>query len=267
MPLDARALGAHGPHPHDTDIFDIDHYLPRSYSAHVPLMARMAPVSLFEQRRQYHTVPCPPSVRDVWSLLRRLFEQARLNAECVIIALIYVERLMETRSLALTPRNWLPVVCMALLSASKVQDDNATFNAEFAAILPIFPLASLNAMERVFLSTISYELYISAETYAQYYFGLRNVQTIRRTKDIPRWYHQVCSGGSSNEHALNHSQQQQHAATAAKLRAAATAKTPTPEPPNTQPLLQDNNRQAAPQASEASGNGVAARAGSGRSNS
>jgi hypothetical protein len=259
MPLDARALGAHGPHPHDTDIFDIDHYLPRSYSAHVPLMARVAPVSLFEQRRQYHTVPCPPSVRDVWSLLRRLFEQARLNAECVIIALIYVERLMETRSLALTPRNWLPVVCMALLSASKVQDDNATFNAEFAAILPIFPLASLNAMERVFLSTISYELYISAETYAQYYFGLRNVQTIRRTKDIPRWYHQVCSG-SSNEHALNHSaQQQQQAATAAKLRAAATAKTHTPEP-----ATQQDHRQATP---EASGNGVAARAGSGRSNS
>jgi hypothetical protein len=194
MALDASAFGRRGPHPFDADVFDIDHYLARSYSVQVPLLARLAPVSLFEQRRQYHSVPIPPSVRDVWRLLKRLFDQARLNAECVIIALIYLERLMETRNLALTPRNWIPLVTTALLSATKVWDDHSSYNLEFAAILPIFSLQQMNHMERSFLSTISYELYISADTYAQYYFGLRSIAGIKETISIPRFYHATGAG-------------------------------------------------------------------------
>ena len=36
-----------------------------------------------------------PTERDVYSMLRRLFTQCQLGAECAIVALIYVERLME----------------------------------------------------------------------------------------------------------------------------------------------------------------------------
>jgi hypothetical protein len=45
---------------------------------------------------------------------------AHLNAECVIIALIYTERLMEALDIQLTARNWMPIVMTALLTASKV---------------------------------------------------------------------------------------------------------------------------------------------------
>ena len=183
-----------GLHPFESDVFDIDHYLARSYSVQVPLVARLSALSPFEQRRQYHSVPLPPTVRDVWRLIKRLFDQARLNAECVIIALIYIERLMETRSLALTARNWIVVLSTALLTASKVWDDHASFNAEFAAILPIFTLQQLNHMERNFLTTISYELFISSATYAQFYFGLRSIQGIKDTAAIPRWYHAIGHG-------------------------------------------------------------------------
>lgn len=107
----------------------------------------------------------------------------------MIIALIYIERLMETRSLVLTSRNWIPVLTTALLSASKVWDDHSSFNAEFAAILPIFTLQELNNMERIFLTTLSYELYISSATYASFYFGLRSLKGIRNHADIPRYYH------------------------------------------------------------------------------
>jgi hypothetical protein len=118
-------------------------------------------------------------------------------SECVIIALIYIERLMETRSLVLTSRNWIPVVSTALLTASKVQDDHSSFNAEFAVILPIFTLQQINAMERVFLTTLSYELYISSSVYAQYYFGLRSLKAIRDPTNIPRYYHAVGKGESA----------------------------------------------------------------------
>ena len=209
-----------GLHPFDLDVFDIDHYLARSYSAQVPLVSRIVPLTAVEQRRQYHVLPNPPSVRDVWRLLKRLFDQARLNAECVIIALIYIERLMDTRGLALTPRNWIVVVATALLTASKIQDDHASFNAEFAAILPLFTLRQVNHMERVFLSTISYELYISADTYSAYYFGLKSIQGIRNTREIPRSY-QAVGAGDAAIHATAMAQAQ--AAQAAQAAAAAQA--------------------------------------------
>lgn len=101
---------------------------------------------------------------------------------------------METRSLSLTRRNWLPIVSTSLLTASKVYDDHSSFNAEFAAILPIFTLRQINDMERVFLTTLSYELYISSSVYAQYYYGLRSIQGIRETTQIPRYYHAIGHG-------------------------------------------------------------------------
>ena len=185
MPLDVQAR----PHRFEQDVFDIDHYLARSYAVKVPLITRLIPFSSYEQKRHYHFVPTP-TVAHIHKFIKRLFDQAPLNAECVIIALIYIERLMETRSLVLTARNWIPLVTTSLLIASKVQDDNSSFmNGEFADILTIFTLRQLNDMERVFLSTLSYELYIASSVYAQYYFGLKNLKGVRDTTTIPRYYH------------------------------------------------------------------------------
>lgn len=73
------AIDLDDPHKFDTDIFDIDHYLARSYAVQVPLMARLTPFSAYEQKRQYHFVPVP-TVEHVHKFIKRIFDQARLNA-------------------------------------------------------------------------------------------------------------------------------------------------------------------------------------------
>jgi len=181
------------PHPYHEDIFDIDHYLKRSYQVQMPILAHVAPMTPVVQRRQYHHLPLPSSDH-IYAFIKRLMEQAKLNAECIIICLIYIERIMDTRGLVLTSRNWIPFVTTALLAASKVWDDHASYNAEFAAILPIFTLQQINALERTFLTIISYELYISAQVYASFFFGLRSIRTIKHDRDIPRHYHATYTG-------------------------------------------------------------------------
>jgi hypothetical protein len=48
--------------------------------------------------------PKPPTVTTINRFLRHIFAQARLNPECSIICLIYVERLMQKTSLSLLYR-------------------------------------------------------------------------------------------------------------------------------------------------------------------
>lgn len=64
-----------------------------------------------------------PTLTEVHTFLRTLFGEAQLSAECSIVCLIYVERLMEQANVPLTSRTWRPVVMCGLLLASKVWQD------------------------------------------------------------------------------------------------------------------------------------------------
>jgi len=64
-----------------------------------------------------------PSLHDVHTFLHKLFGEAQLSAECSIVCLIYVERLMELANVPLMSKTWRPVVMCGLLLASKVWQD------------------------------------------------------------------------------------------------------------------------------------------------
>ena len=64
-----------------------------------------------------------PSLNEVHVFLRTLFGEAQLSAECSIVCLIYVERLMEQAYVPLSPTTWRPCVICGLLLASKVWQD------------------------------------------------------------------------------------------------------------------------------------------------
>lgn len=60
-----------------------------------------------------------------------------------------------------------------LMLASKVWDDLCSWSVEFAAIYPQYTVHAINAMERAFVSKLTFNLYISGSVYARYYFALR----------------------------------------------------------------------------------------------
>jgi len=132
-------------------------------------------------KRQFDT----PELKEVHDFMTTLFVKAQLSAECSIVCLIYVERLMETGNVPIMGKSWRPLLLCALLLASKVWQDLGSWNVEFTEIYPQFSLQNINKLEREFCQALSWNLYISSSLYAKYYFALRSLTS---SKDFRRKY-------------------------------------------------------------------------------
>ena len=126
-----------------------------------------------------------PTLKEVHTFISDLFVKAHLSAECSIVCLIYVERLMEVANVPLCAKTWRPCVLCGLLLASKVWQDLSSWNIEISQIYPEFSLQSVNKLERIFCMEIKWDLYISSSAYAKYYFALRS---LTEKKDFRRDY-------------------------------------------------------------------------------
>jgi len=126
-----------------------------------------------------------PSLKEVHTFISDLFVKAHLSAECSIVCLIYVERLMEVAMVPLCAKTWRPCVLCGLLLASKVWQDLSSWNIEISQIYPEFSLQAINRLERIFCMEIKWDLYISSSAYAKYYFALRS---LTEKKDFRRDY-------------------------------------------------------------------------------
>ncbi|KAJ3156499.1 Cyclin Y [Geranomyces variabilis] len=116
-----------------------------------------------------------PREEDVYRFLECLFNAAELTAECGIITLIYVERLMNNTRLSLLPSNWIRIVLGALLLAAKVWDDHAVWNVDFVQIFPDVHVKDMNDLERFYIAHLHFNVNIRASEYARYYFALREL--------------------------------------------------------------------------------------------
>ena len=124
-----------------------------------------------EIKQEYHI----PALEEVHTFLSDLFTKAQLSAECSIVCLIYVERLMEIANVPLLSTTWKTVMLCGMLMASKVWQDLSSWNVEFSEIMPQYSLNAINELERTFCEEIKWDLYISSSAYAKYYFALRSL--------------------------------------------------------------------------------------------
>lgn len=160
--------------------FSADLLVARRYKVLGLAGARVHSHFAFRQRQKDVRMP-RPTVPVLASFMRRVFELAHLNPECCIISLIYTERLLEFHRLTLDARNWMPIVMVSLLLASKVWDDLSSWNVEFCEVYPMFGLRTVNRLERHFLDALDWNVSISGAQYARYYFALREFRPeIRR---------------------------------------------------------------------------------------
>ncbi|OWZ11953.1 Cyclin-Y [Phytophthora megakarya] len=166
------------------ETFREEHFVTPQYKYTFVRLPRVHPLTVYRMEKitsKRHV----PSVDEIFRFCKNLFNKAQLSAECTIVCLIYIERLMEQANVPLLAATWRPIVVCGLLLASKVWQDLSSWNVEISNIYPQFSLHSINRLERLFLHHIQWDLYISATVYAKYYFALRS---LTEKKDFRRRY-------------------------------------------------------------------------------
>ena len=120
-----------------------------------------------------------PTLDQIANFIQRIFEKAQMERDSLIIALMYIERLLKSKSagvaLKLGPHNWMTVLFCGLLISSKVWDDESMWNSDFSQISPGFNLKRVNALEVDFLRALDFSVRVPASAYAKYYFQLRTM--------------------------------------------------------------------------------------------
>eukprot|EP01029_Cantina_marsupialis_P005281 TRINITY_DN1570_c0_g1_i3.p1 TRINITY_DN1570_c0_g1~~TRINITY_DN1570_c0_g1_i3.p1 ORF type:complete len:256 (+),score=43.18 TRINITY_DN1570_c0_g1_i3:85-852(+) len=125
-----------------------------------------------------------PEQDSVFQFILKVFEIAKFSAECHVISLVYINRILAFTEMALHNRNWRLIMLCALLLAQKVWDDRSVANVDFPVIWKnVVPaeqqvkltLSDVNSLERQFLELIMYNVTVPSSLYARYFFELRDL--------------------------------------------------------------------------------------------
>lgn len=116
-----------------------------------------------------------PDEKVIHSFVRTLFKSAQLTSEYAITSLVYLERLMTYAEMDLTPVTWRRMFLGAILLSSKVWEDQAVWNVDYAQILEEISVDDINELERQFLELIQFNMNVPSSVYAKYYFHLRTL--------------------------------------------------------------------------------------------
>lgn len=113
---------------------------------------------------------------DIYDQLAYVFDCGELTSEHAIITFIYVKRMLDLSKQKLWDFSWRLIIMSSLLTAVKVWDDCAIFNADFAMIFPELTVDVINNIERVFLTHLEWDVSVNCSEFAKTYFQLRDIE-------------------------------------------------------------------------------------------
>lgn len=124
-----------------------------------------------------------PSYLTIYQFLKGLTEELEIQYECLIMMLIYTERLRK-KNIQFTPENWRPLTFTGVLISNKIFEDNCAYNIDFTDVCELYSLRTANSLERHYADTIAWELHITPEEYSKFYFQLKHMATQHRARSF-----------------------------------------------------------------------------------
>ena len=116
-----------------------------------------------------------PDQDEIYYYAKYIVFSSRMEKEIPLVALAYIERLLNKTGILINHWNWRRLMLISLTIASKIWDDESLENQHFPKAMPDITLKEVNNLEKLFLDLIDYELIVKGADYAKYYFILRSI--------------------------------------------------------------------------------------------
>lgn len=151
-------------------------------SAQIPLGIK----EMFNQKYTdpYSKIGVFPEEEEIYNIAKNIIIRSKMEKECSIICLIYIERLRQITGIRPTERNWKRLLFICLVLASKIWDDESYENINFADVFSNISLREINAMESALLNLIDFKVGINKSEYAKFYFLLRTFND-KKSRSFP----------------------------------------------------------------------------------
>jgi hypothetical protein len=117
------------------------------------------------QVTKFHALKAPGI--GIQAYLERVHKYASCSNECFILALIYIDRLIQRNNFLLTELNVHRVVITAILLAAKFFDDAYYNNAYYSNVGGVL-VSEMNGLEVDFLFRINFSLHVTPEVFEKY---------------------------------------------------------------------------------------------------
>ena len=117
-----------------------------------------------------------PTLADMFKFLSTIKSMSPLfSAECLIISLIYFNRLTSMASMRVTSNRWQKLWLSCFILAQKVWNDKPMRTSSFSNILPSVDKHILRQLECQLLNLLDFNTNVSPSLYTLYYFDLRQL--------------------------------------------------------------------------------------------
>eukprot|EP00949_MAST-11_sp_MAST-11-sp1_P000518 g518.t1 len=114
----------------------------------------------------------PPSI-SIENYLKRISKYASCSSECFVLALIYIDRVIQRQQFLINSLNVHRMIITSVMMAAKFFDDHYFKNAFYAKVGGV-PCHEMNSLEVEFLFLINFSLHVTPEVFCKYYNELCN---------------------------------------------------------------------------------------------
>lgn len=97
-----------------------------------------------------------PSEDVIFHTIKSIYAVANFSPECLVISLLFIERLRTLTGIPLLVGNWQPILLASMVVAQKVWDDQSLLNVDFSVICTAYTVQDINKLEKKVRATLPF---------------------------------------------------------------------------------------------------------------